>query len=73
MNASVLGGGEDIGTLAALTANRRVSPTALGRPNAEPYPVAATTHHEASDGLLADRLDTAHAYGGFHAPIPARL
>jgi hypothetical protein len=30
--ASVLGGGEDIRTLAALTANRRVSPTALGSP-----------------------------------------
>ena len=73
MMASVLGGGEDIGTLAALTANRRLSPTALGRPNAEPYPVALTTHHEASDGLRADRLDTAHACGGYHDTIPARL
>jgi hypothetical protein len=60
MIASVLGGGEDIGTLAALTANRRVSPTALGRTDAEPYPVAPTTHHEASAWLLADRLDTLH-------------
>jgi hypothetical protein len=58
MMASVLGGGEDIGTRAALTANRSVSPTALGRPDAEPYPVAPTTHHEASGGLLADHIDT---------------
>src|SRR4051812_8915131 len=56
MNASVLGGGEDIRTLAALTANRRVSPIAQGRLDAEPYPVAPTTYHEARADLLADRL-----------------
>jgi hypothetical protein len=61
MMASVLGGGEDIGTLAALTANRRLSPTALDRPDAEPYPVAATTHHEASGRLSPDRRSASFA------------
>lgn len=73
MMASVLGGGEDIRTLAALTANRRLFPTALGRSDAEPYQVAPTTYHEASGRLLADRLDTVRVFGGSYGTIASRL
>ena len=68
-----MGGGEDIRTLAALTANRRVSPTALGSLDAEPYPVAKTAYYEANGWLLADRLDRLHCFGGFHGTFASRL
>jgi len=50
----LLGRGEDHMTPAALTAERRVSPTTPGCQKTGPYHVASTTHHEVSfsDNLM---------------------
>jgi hypothetical protein len=50
----LLGRGEDNVTAAALTAERRVSPTTPGYQETGPYHVASTTHHELSfsDNLM---------------------